>query len=98
MPSSSLLISIESGMGIAAIIEKLQAGEICGLWEALSLSMSKSPSAKHRIHSGSSSLYNEDLVLGYLALSCSKNPELLYKHGFCELLTYVYTKTCRRLP
>ena len=28
-------------MSIAATVEKLQVGEICGLWEALSLSMSK---------------------------------------------------------
>ena len=40
-PCSSLLICKESCMCIAAIIEELHAGGICGLWEALSLSMLK---------------------------------------------------------
>ena len=39
--STSLLICRGSGNSIAAVMDKLQAGEICGLWEALSLSMSK---------------------------------------------------------
>ena len=38
-PSSSLLICRE-GMSIAAIMEKLQTGEIFGLLEALNLAMS----------------------------------------------------------
>ena len=38
--SSPLLICRGGGISIAAILEKLQTGKICGLWEALSLSMS----------------------------------------------------------
>ena len=45
----------------------------------------KGISAKYRILSGSSSCYNQYLVLGYLALSCRKIPKLVHKHWFCNI-------------
>ena len=54
----------------------------------------KSTNAKQRVLGGNSSCCNEYLVLGKLELSCRKNPKLVHKHGFCEILTYVYMSDC----